>query len=245
MNFPVARLTARMLLGQRRTLLVVLLALLPVGIALLFRLAAPADADPERFTARTLLGGMLTGTILPLVSLVFATGAFGQDIEDGTAVYLLATPVPRRDIVVARVAVAWLAAAALLVPAALTAGAIAIQGGDPGIVAGFAAAIAAGSLVYTIVFTWLSIATSRALVAGLLYAFLWEGALSGLFSGIRFLSIRQYTAGIAGTFFDLPASVYQPRLDPLPALVLAAAVGAVFLLLAVRRLERWETGEAA
>lgn len=245
MNLPVARLTARMLLGQRRTIVVLLLALVPVGIALLFRFSAPDTADPEQFTSRGLLGGIVTTTILPLISLIFATGAFGQDIEDGTAVYLLATPLPRRTIVLTRIAVAWLAAAGLLVPATAIAGTIAIQNGTPGIVVGFTIAIAAGSLVYTIVFTWLSIATSRALVAGLLYVFLWEGALSGLFGGIRFLSIRQYTAGISGAFFDLPASIYQPRLEPLPALLLASAVAGLFLALAVRRLQRWEIGEAA
>jgi ABC-2 type transport system permease protein len=245
MNFPIARLTARMLLGQRRTVIVLLLALLPVGIALLFRFSAPDTTDPERFTSRGLLGGIVTTTILPLISLIFATGAFGQDIEDGTAVYLLATPIPRRDIVVTRIVVAWLAAAALLVPSTAVAGAIAIQSGDPGIVLGFTVAMAAGTLIYAITFTWLSIATSRALVAGLLYVFLWEGALSGLFGGIRFLSIRQYTAGIAGAFFDLPATVYQPRLDPAPAIILGAVVGVLFLVLAVRRLQRWEVGEAA
>lgn len=244
MNPDIARLTVRQLLGQRRTVVVALLALVPVAIALLFRLAAPADADPERFTARGLLGGIVTTTILPLVTLVFATGAFGQDAEDGTLVYLLATPVPRRAIVLARLVVAWLAAAALL-PSAALAGALALQGGDPGIVVGFAVAVVAGAFVYTAAFTWLSIATSRALVAGLLYVFLWEGALSGLFGGIRFLSIRQYTAGIAGAFFDLPPGVYQPRLDPLPAVFLAAAVAAGMTILAVRQLRRWEIGESS
>ncbi|GIW14212.1 MAG: hypothetical protein KatS3mg063_0065 [Tepidiforma sp.] len=245
MNPDIARLTVRQLLGQRRTVVVALLALVPVAIALLFRLAAPADADPERFTARGLLGGIVTTTILPLVTLVFATGAFGQDAEDGTLVYLLATPVPRRAIVLARLVVAWLAAAALLLPSAALAGALALQGGDPGIVLGFAVAVVAGAFVYTAAFTWLSIATSRALVAGLLYVFLWEGALSGLFGGIRFLSIRQYTAGIAGAFFDLPPAVYQPRLDPLPAVFLAAAVAAGMTILAVRQLRRWEIGESS
>jgi len=243
-NPDIARLTVRQLLGQRRTVVVALLALVPVAIALLFRFAAPEDADPERFTARGLLGGIVTTTILPLVTLVFATGAFGQDAEDGTLVYLLATPVPRRAIVLARLVVAWLAAAALL-PSAALAGALALQGGDPGIVLGFAVAVVAGAFVYTAAFTWLSIATSRALVAGLLYVFLWEGALSGLFGGIRFLSIRQYTAGIAGAFFDLPPAVYQPRLDPLPAVFLAAAVAAGMTILAVRQLRRWEIGESS
>jgi ABC-2 type transport system permease protein len=243
MNPEIARLTARILLGQRRTLIVALLALVPVAIALLFRFAGE-EGDPERFTAHALLGGIVITTILPLVTLIFATGAFGQDFEDGTAIYLLATPIPRRQIVVTRVLVAWLAAVALVLPTAALAGAITIQDGDPAIVLGFTVALAAGALVYTAAFTWLSIATSRALVVGLLYVFLWEGALSALFDGIRFLSIRQYINGLAGAFFDLPAAVFQPRLEPPTAALLALVVAALMLVLATRRLQRWEIGEA-
>lgn len=244
MNADIARLTARMLLGQRRTLVIAMLAVLPVGLALLFRFA-DAEVDPARWTARALLGGIVTSTILPLVALIFGTAAFGQDIEDGTAVYLLARPIPRRVIVLSRLAVAWALATALLLPPSVAAGFIAIQGGDPAIVLGFAVAIAAGALVYCAVFAWLSIVTARALIIGLLYVFLWEGVLSGLFTGIRFLSIRQYTNGIAGALFDVPPAVFQPRLDPLQAVVLALLVLALFTRLAVLALERWEIGEAA
>ncbi len=245
MNADIARLAARTLLGQRRTLLVVLLALVPVLVATVFRLAAGADADPGLFTARDLLAGLVVTTVLPLVTLIFATGAFGQDIEDGTIVYLLATPVPRREMVLTRVLVAWAAALVVLLPSTLLAGAIAIESADPAIVLGFLVGVAAGAFIYTAAFTWLSIATGRALVAGLLYVFLWEGTLSGLFSGIRFLSIRQYTNGIAGAFFDLPGDAWSPRLGPGTAFLLAALAAAFLLSLAVRRLERWQLGESA
>ncbi len=46
--------------------------------------------------------------------------------------------------------------------------------------------------------------TARALVAGLVYVLIWEGALGGLLEGTRFLSIRQATlglvAGLGGQF---------------------------------------------
>ncbi len=243
MNADVARLTARMLLGQRRTLVVALLALVPVGLALLFRFA-DAEVDPARWTARALLSGLVTATILPLVTLIFGTAAFGQDIEDGTAVYLLARPIPRRTIVLSRLLVAWALSAALLLPAALAAGFIAIQGRDAALVLGFTAALAAGALVYCAVFAWLSIVTSRALIVGLLYVFLWEGVLSGLFSGIRFLSIRQYTPRIAGALVDAPPAVFDPSLEPLAAIALALLVLGLFARLAVLALQRWEIGEA-
>ena len=42
-----------------------------------------------------------------------------------------------------------------------------------------------------------SVFTSRALVVGLGYTLIWEGVLSGLLEGTRFLSIRQATLGVA------------------------------------------------
>lgn len=244
MNIAVVQLTARMLLGQRRTLLVALLALVPVAMAMLYRVAAPEDADPARFTARALLGGIVTTTILPLVSLVLGTAAFGQDFDDGTAVYLLGKPVPRWRIVLSRLVTAWLIAAAVLAPTTAAAGLVARQSADPAIVLGFAIAVPLGALLYIALFTWLSIVTSRALVVGLLYVFLWEGVVSGIFSGVRFLSIRQYTLGLADAFFDLSA-VFDPRLSPLQAAFLSLIALPLLAMLAVRRLQRWEIGESA
>ena len=70
--------------------------------------------------------------------------------------------------------------------AALT-GAIGLSG-EPGegIIAGFVAAAVVGSLVYCAAFLWLSIATSRALIVGLLYVFIWQGVVVSLFSGVRY-----------------------------------------------------------
>ena len=43
----------------------------------------------------------------------------------------------------------------------------------------------------------LSVVTSRALIAGLIYVFIWEGLVNGLFAGTRLLSVRHYTLGVA------------------------------------------------
>ena len=52
MSRPIYGLTIRALLGQRRTLALVLLSLAPVFMALVFSLAADADADPHNFYSR-------------------------------------------------------------------------------------------------------------------------------------------------------------------------------------------------
>ena len=95
----IAKVTLRQLLGRRRTLLLVLLAALPVLLAVAFRLADQTDV--ERFTRRIFDTISMT-ILLPLVAILFGSGAFGSEIDDGTIVYLLAKPVPRWILVAAK-----------------------------------------------------------------------------------------------------------------------------------------------
>lgn len=244
MNGTLIRLTARQLLGQKRTVLLLLFALVPVLIAVLYRVAG--NDEPQRWAASALNARLIIGTFLPLAALVFGTAALGSEFEDGTAVYILSKPIPRQVIVLSKLLVSWLATAGVVLAATVIATVIALWG-EPqdGILVGFALAVVAGALVYCALFMWLSVLTSRALIVGLLYVFIWEGVITRLFAGVRFLSVRQYTLGIADTVVDVPARVFNPRLGEMEAVVLAAVATVVTLYLAVRRLRRWEIGEAS
>ena len=44
--------------------------------------------------------------MVPLIALIAGTGALGPEIDDGSIVYLLAKPLPRREIVFTKLAVA-------------------------------------------------------------------------------------------------------------------------------------------
>ena len=100
-----------------------------------------------------------------------------------------------------------------------------------------------GSLVYGAVFLALSIVTSRALIAGLVYVFLWEGLITSLFSGTRYLSIRHYTLGIADWVARVPARTFSADLSGPTAMTALILVFAIALWIAVRRLEAFEIGE--
>ena len=244
MNRDVLWLTARQLLGKRRTLLMGLFALLPVGLAVAFRVYG--DGDPARWTATTLLGGVVVGTLLPLASLVFGTAALGLEIEDGTAVYILAKPLPRRDILLSKLAVAWAVTSAFVLVSAVASAAISIQSGadGPRLIAGFLVATLLGSLGYCAVFLPLSLWTSRALVAGLIYVLVWEGIVTRLFTGIRVFSVRQYTLGIAGRVADASPRTFEADMAGQTAAILLVLVVIAATLLAIRRLQRFEAGEA-
>ena len=96
----IAGLTVRSLAGRRRVLLVGLLGLLPVLIALLVR-ASGRLTNIDGATA-AVVDRLVISTIVPLVALVFGTSALGSELDDGTAIYLLAKPIPRWQIVVGK-----------------------------------------------------------------------------------------------------------------------------------------------
>lgn len=231
---PIVGVTLRGLLGRRRTLLMLLLAALPVLIGLLVRLS---DA---RIEIDRILDAMLVQTVLPLVALVLGTAALGSELEDGTAVYLMIKPVPRWRIVGAKMLVAAGLTVALMVPSTVLAGVLAGGTGSASLTTtvAFAIAMAVGGSAYASVFVALSAFTSRALVVGLGYTMIWEGVLAGLFDGTRFLSIRQATLGIArGLAGDDRASA---SLDlAMSVAIIAVAVVAAFVLGSVR-LTRFE-----
>jgi ABC-2 type transport system permease protein len=241
----VARVTTRQVLGRRRTILLLLLAAIPVGLALLFRVADPGSVGALEGFTESVFVAMLITLLLPLVALVFGTGVFGTEIEDGTVIYLLAKPVPRWAVVLAKWVVAATAAVALSAGATLLAGLIGLGGRPFGLetTVGYTVGIAAGAVVYAAVFLALSLVTGRALIAGLAYVLIWEGALASFFSGIRFLSVRQYALGIADAA-GVGGTVTSNTLEPVLAVGLSIVVVAVALVIAVRRLQAFEVPRA-
>src|SRR5687768_2297233 len=86
-------LTLRQLSGRGRLAIMIVLAALPVIIAVLMLRDdnAPSVQDFEN----AILSAMLAGSIAPLVVLAIATAAFGNEIEDRTLANLTITPIPR------------------------------------------------------------------------------------------------------------------------------------------------------
>lgn len=231
----IATMTARALLGRRRTLLMLLLAGAPVLLGLLVQLGN----GPRPKTLVPSLEGLLITSVLPLVALVFGTAALGSELDDGTAVHVLTKPIPRWSIVVPKVAVAGALTAGLLVPSTLLAGIL--LGGtasrELSITVAFAVAVLVGSIVYVAIFVALSAATSRGLVIGLGYSLLWEGLLSGALPGTQLFSVREYLRGIVATL--APEGTFESVVGG-QGFVLAAVAIVVVIILASMRLARYE-----
>lgn len=219
MNRVIGQITLRALFGRRRVLLLALLPLILLGLAVVFRAGHATDTD-------VLLGSFGVAALAPLVALIVGTGVLGAELDDGTAIYLLATPTPRRVIVVTKLAVAAAVAVAFSAVPEFLAGLIAFPG-QLRLSAGYAAGVAVGSVVYVSIFLALSVLTRRAMAVGLLYVLVWEGLLASFVSGIGVLSVQQYMLSIARAIADasdaISANVAVGVAAPLAAIVVGAA----------------------
>ena len=203
-------------------------------LALIYRLGGSESGSisGDREFLVGLFDALVITLLLPLVALLFGTAAFGAEIEDGTVIYLLAKPIARLRVVLAKLGVAAGVTFALVGASTLVAGLIVLQGVPDGLglLVGYLAGVAAGAVLYTAVFVALSLVTGRALIGGLLYILIWEGLLANLFAGIKMLSIRQYVLGIA----DAAGVGGRMSADTLPA-GSALGLGLVVVVVAVAR----------
>lgn len=228
----IARVTLRGLVGRRRTLLMLLLAAIPILVGLLVR----ANRDGIDAVGGT-LDALVVRIILPLIALVFGTAALGSELEDGTAVHVLTKPINRATVVLAKVTVAGSLTAALVVPATvITAMLLARPDADGTQTIALAIGALVGSYVYAAIFLALGVVTSRGLIIGLGYALIWEGLLAGLLPGSQVFSVREYVRGIASA---LSPGVLESVVGSAGFLYAAIAL-AVALFAASYRLIRFE-----
>ncbi|MCC3766807.1 ABC transporter permease [Streptomyces sp. UNOC14_S4] len=188
----VARLTYRGLLGRRRAFVLFALPALLLVISAVLRMFVGADDD----TARNVLGGFALATMVPLIGVVAGTGAIGPEIDDGSVVYLLAKPVKRHTVILTKLIVAIGVTVALSAVPTLIAGYL-LNGNSQRIAIAYAAAAAIASVAYSAIFLLLGTVTRHAVVAGLVYALVWESLFGSLIAGARTLSVQQWALALA------------------------------------------------
>lgn len=233
----IARITLRQLLSRRRTILLVLLGAILLLVAVIKRLSG---SGPEPVFTAHLMSDMGVAVLMPLVALIFGTGAIGAELDEGTAIYILAKPIARSTVLVTKLVVA-IGCSVLLTSIPLLVGGL-VAGGDGsvGLALGFAAAGALGSAIYCAIFVALSVITSRAFIFGLAYVLVWEGFLAGLFAGTRTLSVREQTLAFAQAIGHPASSVFKAELPIGTAIVVAVVVTVAALAIAQLRMTRIE-----
>ncbi|MBN4064632.1 ABC transporter permease subunit [Dehalococcoides mccartyi] len=231
----VYKLTLRQLSGRWRLLITLLLTSLPVVMGVVQNLVDdnPPDADFQMTVV-----GLLAGVILPLVVLAIASASFTNEIEDRTLANLTLTPIPRWQIVVPKLLGAMSVAAPMIAASAIAAGYFIYDGDVKAIVSLTVGATVAVTL-YSTLFTWAGLMTTKAIGFGLLYVFLWEITLSAIVPGVRFFSLSHFAGSIMRGIDDrrLPG---EDMLSFSVAIGASVAIVLIFLLLSVRRLRRMD-----
>lgn len=240
---PITRQTIRQFARGKALLVAAGIVFFPVIFAVLARLVPGelSTSDLREVLAEVIFLGAFTATLLPIATLLLATGALGDEIDDRTLFYLTLKPLSRFRIVIEKL-LGVFAVCILLAWAGIATTTIILAWGRfddvRDLFAPILYATAAGVVGFGSLFLLLSLFIQRALLAGLFYIFVWESALARFLPGIRTISIGHYMNSI---FVQL-ADDRQLTLDQLSALrtsiITVIAVCVVSIALATWRLRQ-------
>ncbi len=232
--FPVTTLTVRQFTGGRTARIALLLSLIPALFAAIYAIR-PWSVEPREFLL-DLFRELIVPTLLPIVVLLPATAAFGEELEDETLPYLLMKPVNRARLVLGKYTAVLLvtipALAIGLIVTFLVAARATVAPEIAPVLPAMLVASAAMAVLLGAVFLTVSLLIPRALLAGMIYIFAWESLLGRFLPGIAAVSSREYTLRI----FDGILDADQPLV--IDAMLRMGVVAAIALAIAVWRLRR-------
>lgn len=223
----IVRVTLRQLLGGRRMIVLGLLGTIP---AVVVWLSTP-NRTPQSVFEIYHEGAMITLflVVMPIVSIVLGAAALGDERRDGTLSFLAVRPIPRTGITAAKLLAAWGAAAGIsMASGALASVAMSIRSSDWSTLVPTLVAIAISAGCYAAVFMVIGHLTSRAVLAGLVYLFVWETGVA--FAAASLANISLFRIGLTAYAAMLPEA--RPLLSE-PLASLAPGVGGAIAKLVV------------
>ena len=230
-HFPIISLTIRQFLEGKAIRVVIGLALIPLIFGVVY-LIQPDRERPDLFLGNAIFVELMIPTLLPLTVLVLATSAFGNEIEDRTLPFLTLKPVSRFRIVLEKLVGSVMVSGPIVV-LGLTMTYIVVMRGDSGenlqLLWAMVVASLIATLTYSAIFMLVSLLISRALVAALIYLFVWESILGRFVPGLRYVSIRHFVTSIFSAIADDP----RFAVDNATSLAAAAATLAIATAIAI------------
>jgi len=236
-SFPILELTLRQFSGGKAVRIVALFALFPVLFAAIYWI------DSGGITSREFLDGLylnlISATVLPIATLILATNALGNEIEDRTMVYLVLKPISRLRIVLEKFVAVVATATALLWIGNLLSWLVVLRG-DAGDNIDLLVAIQLSTLIGVLanaaLFLAVSLIVPRALLAGIMYSLLWESTFTRFIPGIRLMSIRHYVQSIYVRIVDDAQVRVDEAMQLGPAIIVLTIAVVVSLAVATWRL---------
>ena len=230
-------LTVRALLLRRRSLALLLaVATVPFFVALN---TLRGDLTPD--VQAIIVGRLLISTVTPLVALVLAVTAIGDERESGTIVYLATSRLSRFRVAGEKSLAAVVCALALLSPALLSVVYLGVHlgiGWDNTLRGLVGTALVAA--VYAAVFVAVGLLLRRALIAGIIYILVWEGAIATVAPSAERVSLTAWGRAISdGGLYGLQEGL-APTLSATSGAIILLAVTAIAVVLAGWRLGRMD-----
>jgi ABC-2 type transport system permease protein len=232
-------LTIKQFAGGRMVWVVLALGFLPAVFAAIYLLGNGTIPRLQFLNDNVL--NMYFPILLPIATMILATAAIGNEIEDRTLPYLTLKPLSRFRIVVEK----WLGSIWVAIPAILIGLLVAClvlfrdQSSDyQRVIVAALVSSAIGICAYCGVFLLISLVIQRALLAGIIYTFVIENILGRYLKGLRVVSIQHYVKSIYERLQDDPAAVSKNAAALSSAIIVLIAATIVSLLLATWRLRR-------
>ena len=168
--------TVKQLLGVRRMIVFGLAELAPAGVFLLMTQTLAQEAALDRFLG--MVAAFYFPLIVPIVTLIVAASALGDERRDGTLSFLVLRPIPRSVIALSKSGGAVIVATGLNVFGAIALTVVyGIDTGSWNLVLPLAIGGAFASIVYASLFVPLGFFTDRAVLIGLVFVFIFENAV--------------------------------------------------------------------
>lgn len=221
---------------NRKTLVITILGIVPIGISLLLAVLLPIfnRGDTESldsiFSNFTFI--LYLHFLVPIVALFLGTGVIADEVEDGTLPYLLVRPVPRYLIVLAKYLACLIIGGVIIISSLFVSYGIMKIGSfsspifpDIGFILQSSAILLLGLSVYSVLFSLFGGVFRHPMVIGLLFVFGWEKIIAYIPGNVRLLTVMNYLQ----TLYPTSEQIHLPWISSQMSNVTAIIV--LFLLL--------------
>lgn len=193
-------------------------------------LSVVSNLNGEAIADELIMNGILL-FVIPIIALVYAVGALGDAVDDGTLVYLWLKPLPRWQLGIGAMLATW----QFVVPiSALIGAGVALGAGQSDLLFPAVAACTLGVMAYSALFVGLGLRTTKSLLAGLVYVLIWEGFLATLSDSIATWSVRRWASALFSDLGGFRVSSPLPEASAWSATLVLVIIIAVGLALTTR-----------
>lgn len=197
-------------LPKKRTLMLAILQLAPAATYLL-----STSNRTEEFALEAVVqvgSGVFFALVLPVVSIVIATGALGSERRDQTLSFIALRPIPRSVIAASKTLAALVGAFAInTIGAVALAGAHAFRFGDTQLFLGLVLGALVATTAYVAIYVPFGFLTDRAVIIGMAYLLVFENGVANALPALA--SLSPWRLGVA-TFGAISpdAAIYAANL---------------------------------